>query len=179
MIYRESCGTVYKWVTLTLLTGYLRGLTGSAVGDISLSPEFKPRPGYVRRVFHLSLSLGGRSTHLAFHLHNSGHKTASLYLIYPSTICNVSIRLKKVSPDNLLCKALPHLYTLVVATFHIKRNLRDMSILLLHLATGRVINLIIISRSVCYIKCKFTFVSAAYLTSFYKRLVYLVIVLFH
>jgi len=51
------------------LWGRLRGLTSSAVGHRSIAPGFKTRPGYVRRVFQLSLRLitiGGRSTHLNY-----------------------------------------------------------------------------------------------------------------
>ena len=55
-------------------------LTGSAVGRISIAPGFKPRLGYFRRVFHLSLRLitfGGRSAHLAYLVQKSGRKTTT------------------------------------------------------------------------------------------------------
>ena len=58
----------------------LRGLTGSAISHRSIAPRFKPRPGYVRRVFHLTLRLitfGGRSAHLAYAVHKSGRKAAT------------------------------------------------------------------------------------------------------
>ena len=54
---------------LNNIQGRLHGLTGSAVGHRTTTPGFKPRPGYVRRVFHISLRLitfGGRSAHLAY-----------------------------------------------------------------------------------------------------------------
>ena len=59
--------------------GRLRGLINSAVGHISTAPGFKPRPGYARRVFHLSLrliilwrSLGP----LSYFVHKGGRKTS-------------------------------------------------------------------------------------------------------
>jgi len=58
----------------------LHGLTGSTVGHRFIAPAFKPRLGYVRRVFHLSFRLinfGGRSAHLAKLVHKSGHKTST------------------------------------------------------------------------------------------------------
>ena len=63
---------------------HLHGLTGSAVGHISIAPGFKPRPGYARRLFHLSLRLftfGGRSAHLAHLVHKNGRKTANLHFL--------------------------------------------------------------------------------------------------
>ena len=48
--------------------GHLDDPTSSAVGHRYVAPGLKPRPGYVRRPFHLSLHLmifGGRSAHLA------------------------------------------------------------------------------------------------------------------
>jgi len=53
---------------------------GSAVGHISIASGFKPRPGYVGMVFHISLSLitfGGGSAHLAYLVHKRGFKTAT------------------------------------------------------------------------------------------------------
>ena len=55
--------------------------TSSAGGHRSIAPGFKLRPGYVRRLFHLSLRLitfGGRSAHLAYHVDNSDRKTATV-----------------------------------------------------------------------------------------------------
>ena len=60
---------------LSLHRGHLRGLTGRVVGHGSVAPGYKPRPGYVRTVFHLSLryvTVGGRSAHLAYLVYNSG-----------------------------------------------------------------------------------------------------------
>ena len=65
--------------------GRLRDLTGRAVGHSSIAPGFKPRPGYVRRVFHLSLGVitaEGRPAHLAYLVHVSGSKTATFYSIH-------------------------------------------------------------------------------------------------
>jgi hypothetical protein len=48
---------VSKILSLINQQGRPHVLTGSAVGHRSLAPGFKARPGYVRRVFHLSLRL--------------------------------------------------------------------------------------------------------------------------
>ena len=58
----------------------LHGLTGSADGHRSTASGFKPWPGYVERVFHLSLRLvvfRGFSHHLACIVHKGGRKTAT------------------------------------------------------------------------------------------------------
>jgi len=63
------------WLNLTFKRGCLCGLTSCAVGHISIAPGFKPRPGYVRRVFHLSfrfITFEGPSPHLAHLVHKSG-----------------------------------------------------------------------------------------------------------
>ena len=55
-------------------------LAHCTIGQISVAPRFKLRPGYIRRVFHLSLRLitfGGRSAHLAYLVHKGGLKTAT------------------------------------------------------------------------------------------------------
>ena len=55
-------------VFMVLGDGGLHGLNGRVVGRRSIAPGFKPRLGYVRRVFYLSLRLitfGGCSTQLA------------------------------------------------------------------------------------------------------------------
>jgi len=52
--------------------GPFDGLTGSKVGCRFIGPGFKPQPGYVRRLFHLSLCLitfGGHSADLAYLVH--------------------------------------------------------------------------------------------------------------
>ena len=54
---------------------HLHDLNGSAVGQRSIAPGFKPRPEYGRRVFHLSLRLitfAGRSAHLAYFVRKRG-----------------------------------------------------------------------------------------------------------
>ena len=61
-------------IVTTTTIGRLHGLTGSAGGHRSIAPGFKPRPGYIRRVFHLSLRLitfEGRSDHLAYLVHKT------------------------------------------------------------------------------------------------------------
>ena len=64
------------------ITGRLRSPTGSAVGHISTTSAFKPRPGLLRRVFLLSLRLitfGGRSVHLAYIVHRSDRKQQHVF----------------------------------------------------------------------------------------------------
>jgi len=59
--------------------GPLHGLTGSTLDHRSLPPEFESRHGHIWRVFHLWLhfiTFGGRSAHLAYHVHKSGCKTS-------------------------------------------------------------------------------------------------------
>ena len=59
---------------------------GSVFGHGSLSPVFESRRGHIWRLFHVWLrliTLGGRSAHLAYHVHKSGRKT-------PIIIINVS-----------------------------------------------------------------------------------------
>ena len=61
--------------------GRLRGLTGRAFDRRSQPHEFEPRPEHIWRVFHLWLRFiifGGRSTHLAYHVHKSLHHHQSL-----------------------------------------------------------------------------------------------------
>ena len=76
---------------------WLRGLTGSSLDHRSLPPEFESRSGHIWRLFHLWLcfiTFGGRSAHLAYHMHKSGRKT-SIINIYShrliSTCQKVSI----------------------------------------------------------------------------------------
>ena len=57
----------------------LRCLVGSALDDRLLPPGFKPRLGYVTRLFHISLRLitfAGRLAHLAYHVNESGRITS-------------------------------------------------------------------------------------------------------
>ena len=66
--------------TFKLFLGELGALlTGSIVGHRSIAPGFKLQPGYIRRVFHVSLRLitiGSCSAHLAYLVHKSGCNTA-------------------------------------------------------------------------------------------------------
>jgi len=60
----------------------LHGLTDNVAGHRSVVHGFKPRPGYVRRGFHLSLRLinfGGCSAQLAYFVHKSGRKTETIF----------------------------------------------------------------------------------------------------
>jgi len=70
---------VYFKCSFSFLKGRLDGLTGSMVSHRSIAPGFKTQPGYVRRLFLVSLHLitfGGRLLHLAYLVHKSVHKTA-------------------------------------------------------------------------------------------------------
>jgi len=62
--------------------GRLHGLSGGAVGRGAIAPGFKLRPGYVRRVFHLSLRLSlpleVAQPHLGYNVHKTGRKTAAV-----------------------------------------------------------------------------------------------------
>ena len=67
----------------------VRGLTSSTVGHRSIAPGFKPRLGYVRRVFYLSLHLitfGGCSAHLTYIVHKSSCKTATFTHTHTHTL---------------------------------------------------------------------------------------------
>ena len=76
--------------------GRLRGPVGSALDHRSLPPEFESRRGQIWRVFHLSLrfiTFGGRSAHLAYHVHKSGrkHQSASSSASWPHRAQNTSL----------------------------------------------------------------------------------------
>jgi len=63
------------------ITRCLCELSSRAAGHILLTQVFSSRPDYVTRVFHRSLHLitfGGRLAHLAYHMHKSGHNTATI-----------------------------------------------------------------------------------------------------
>ena len=72
-------------------SGHLCGLTGSVLDHRSPTPEFEHRHGHIWWVFHLWLRFiifGGRSAHLANHVHKSGRKTSIIIIInhrHPST----------------------------------------------------------------------------------------------
>ena len=62
----------------------INGLPGSVIGHRSIAPGFKPRTGYTRRVFHLSLRLitfEGRSAHLGYLVHKSDRKTRTFTFV--------------------------------------------------------------------------------------------------
>ena len=91
-----SCFLVIEYnqlIQYKVILFYYHDLTYSGVSHRSLAPGFKHRPGYVRRVFHLSLPLitfGNRSAHLACLVHKSGRKTATFtfYIhVYIIIIC--------------------------------------------------------------------------------------------
>jgi len=66
------------------------------LGHRSIAPGFKPRLGYVRRVFHLSLHLitfGGHSSHLAYLVHKSGRKTATFTHMGSIPFCQFQIKI--------------------------------------------------------------------------------------
>jgi len=70
-----------------LVQGRLRGLTGSAAGHRYTTPGFNPRPGYVRRVFNLSLRLitfRGRSVYFPYPVHKYGRNTATFTCTWSS-----------------------------------------------------------------------------------------------
>ena len=59
--------------------------SGSVLDHRSLPRVFEPRRGHIWRLFRLSLRLitfGGRSAHLAYHVHKSGHKTSIIIIVY-------------------------------------------------------------------------------------------------
>ena len=65
-------------------TGRLCGLVGITYDYRSLPPEFEFWHGHIWRVFHLwfhLITFGGRSAHLAYHVHKSGHKTSIIITI--------------------------------------------------------------------------------------------------
>ena len=68
-----------------VIKGHFRGLISSAVGHRSIASEFNHRPGYVRRVFLLSLRLinfGNRSAHLAYLVHKRCRKTTTFAFLH-------------------------------------------------------------------------------------------------
>ena len=82
---------VYMTHLHRLNDGRLCGLTGSVLDHRSLKPEFVSGRGHIWRMFHLWLrfiTLGGRSAHLAYHVHKSGRKT-SIIIIHSLTVAPV------------------------------------------------------------------------------------------
>ena len=63
--------------------------SGSGFGRRSIAPGFKPRKGYVRRVFLPSyrlITFGGQSAHFAYIVHKSGRKTAIFIFLFTQLI---------------------------------------------------------------------------------------------
>ena len=59
----------------------------TVVGHISIAPGFKPRQGYVRKVFRLSprlIAFGGHSAHLAYFVLKGVCKTLAFAFFYGS-----------------------------------------------------------------------------------------------
>jgi len=81
LIRIQHIGSIY-----VLLIRPTVSITGSAVGYSSIGAGFKPRPDYVRRVFHLWLRLitfWGRSAHLAYRVQKSSLKNSNIYIFLP------------------------------------------------------------------------------------------------
>ena len=75
--------------------GCLCGLTGSVLDHRSLPPQFESHYGHIWRVFHLWIRfiiLGGRSAHLAFHVHKGGRKTPVVILVRDFNLVKASSR---------------------------------------------------------------------------------------
>ena len=75
----EVCTSLYQFSYL--IRGCLHCLIGSVLDCRSVPPEFESWHGHIWRVFHLWLcfingTFGSRSTHSAYHVHKSGHKTS-------------------------------------------------------------------------------------------------------
>ena len=76
---RKRCHVTAYILTHCLLTskGRLRGLVRSAAGHRFIVLRFRPWSAHVKSVFHLSARLiasGGRSVHLAYHVHKCDRK---------------------------------------------------------------------------------------------------------
>ena len=72
-------------------------------------PNFKPRLGYIRRLFHLSLrfmTFGGRSAHLGYLVHRSGRKTGTFLLDPAHSAKNEIVH----DVENLVCVISKTLY---------------------------------------------------------------------
>jgi len=73
---------------LYLLKGRLRGLADSALDQRSLPPEFESRHWHIWMLFLLWLRLitsGGRSAHLAYHVHKSGCESSIINYLLKET----------------------------------------------------------------------------------------------
>jgi len=85
--------------------GYSVADIGNSVGHRSITPRFKPRPGYIRGGGYLSLRLNtfiGRSGHLAYPVHKSGRETSifTLYAIAHTSINIVLILLRIIATND-------------------------------------------------------------------------------
>ena len=71
--------------------------SGSVLDHRLLPPVFESWRGHIWRLFHLWLrfiTFGGRSAHLAYHAHKSGHKTSIIIIIYmESQFCFININI--------------------------------------------------------------------------------------
>ena len=99
-LVRLNYSSSVPWSFATLHPRPNYGLTSSTIDHRFITPGFKPRPGYVRRVFHISLCLiafGYSSVHLAHHVYKCGRKTGGNILIFkpvPATLWLVNGRSK-------------------------------------------------------------------------------------
>jgi len=78
----ESKNFIYT-IFLNILRGASPWSSGSVLDDRSLPPRFESRRGHIWKLFHLWLrfiTFGGRSVHLAYHVHKSGRKTLIIIL---------------------------------------------------------------------------------------------------
>jgi len=75
----------YTRVTFQLFVGAPPWSSGSVLDHRSLPPVFESRSGHIWRLFHPWLRFiifGGRSAHLAYHVHKSGRKTPIIIIIF-------------------------------------------------------------------------------------------------
>ena len=77
-------------MTMVILKQYITLIAkfwynGSVLDHTSLPPVFESRHGHIWRMFHLWLrftTFGGRSAHLAYHVHRSGRKTPIIIILH-------------------------------------------------------------------------------------------------
>ena len=81
----QESGLHWKpWNSTSAALGVPPWSSGSVLDHISLPPVFESRPGHIWRLFRLSFRLitfGGRSAHLTYLVHKSGHKTSIIIII--------------------------------------------------------------------------------------------------
>ena len=76
----------------------------------SLPPEFESRRGHIWKLFHLRLrfiTFGGRSAHLAYHMHKSGRKTSTINRSSSFCAHNGSALQRFVIPDGIVVTCCP------------------------------------------------------------------------